>query len=446
MGKLPPQAVEIELALLGMILLEQDSAITALSLIKEDVFYKDVHRIIFIAIKNLFNRSEPIDLLTVKNELKRTDQLEEVGGAYFITTLTNAVASSANIEYYCRILTQNYIKRKQIQIGNQAIIEAYDNGMDVFESINNLENNISELNGHIIGNEVASNIQDEAEETYQYLIKPREEKHTGIKTGNENLTNILGGWNKGELVVICGRPGHAKTTRAIQFAIQAAFEGHPTAFFSIEMKKASIHQKMFANVSNVDDNKIREQNWDQKEINDYWAAKERIRNSKLFLCDLSVLRPNNLRTICRERKRKHGLELVIVDYLQLMQPNTKGYSREADISSISGSLKVLAKELDIPVIALAQISRDCEKRNNKRPILSDLRESGAIEQDADIVLSLYSPYKYYTLAQDPDYNCKDSMDEDAYELISEIGVLKNRMGGSGMIFREHFYRSKSLFV
>ena len=431
-----PYDIEIEKVVLGSILADKNALPDNEAILFPDLFYHDIHVDIFKIITALYVKHSPVNLVTVAREIK-----DEV---VYINRLTDLVTYE-NLEYYIRILTELYIKRKGIIIAAKANEAFYDKSKDVFETLNSLENNLSDLNSHIVGKDFESDILIEAETTYQLIIGPKETSRTGISTGNGQLTNLTGGWNKGELTVIAARPSHGKTTRALQFALYAAIEHNKkAAFFSMEMKKEVLHKKMFSNISQIDEITAKSQSWMGDEFETYTHAKERVKHSGIFICDISYMTPNKLRMICRERKRKYGLDIVFVDYLQKMRPNERNYSREQEISEISNSLKSLAMELDIPVVTLAQLNRECEARPNKRPMASDLRDSGAIEQDADLILSLYSPSKYYSLDDDKDYNIK-GITEAAYELTSEMAILKHRNGESGIKMWEEFHKSKSLF-
>lgn len=443
--KLPPQALDIEEAILGAVMLEKEALQDVVALLRPEMFYKNAHFTIYSAISDLYNKNTSVDILTVTQELRNRNKLDEVGGPFYISNLTNAVSTTANIHHHVKILTQLFIKREIIRIGIEIIQDSYDLNTDIFDSLNELENNVSHVNSFIIGNEASGDIKIEAEKTYQQLIATREARITGISTGNHTLTQVTGGWNDGDLVILAARPSHGKTTRALHFALHAAFDNKKVAFFSIEMKKESLHEKMFLNVGNLDSETIRTQSWSVDELEQLKQAKERIRHSGMFIYDSSSITPLKLKTICRERKRKHGLDIIFIDYLQKMKPNVRSYSREAEVSEISTALKELAMELNVPVIALAQLNRECEQRTNKRPMVSDLRESGTIEQDADLILSLYSPSKYYDLYDDRDYKDKN-ISEDAYKLLSEMSILKHRNGSSGFTIIEQFDKSKSLFI
>lgn len=435
--KKPPFNIDFEKIVLGTLMADKNAMPDNDAILFEDLFYIDEHRAIFFVIQTLYRQNAPINIVTVSKELKDK--------ASFIASLTDMYAYES-LEYYIRAITELYIKRVGIDMTLRAADKFYDESNDVFETLNEIDNNISNINSKIIGKDFDNDISVTAEATFQKLINPREVKETGIRTGSVKLNNVTGGFQNGELILLCARPSHGKTTRALQFAINAALEEKKkVAFFSIEMKEEYLHKKMFSNISGIDEQTIRDQSWTSEELYYYTEAKERVRNSGIYICDHSYMIPRKLRTICRERKRKNGLDIVFIDYLQKMYPDQRSKSREREISDISTSLKNLGMELNIPVIALCQLNRTCEERTNKRPMASDLRESGSLEQDADLIMSLYSPSKYYELQYDPTYS-KKQIDDDDYQLISELTILKHRNGASGFQIDEEFHKNKSLFI
>lgn len=443
-ARIAPSAIDVEEVVLGQILIDSECLSEAMALLFTDVFYKDENKKTFEAIKNLYNKNNPVNIITVVQELQKTNNLEYCGGPYYISTLTNRVSSTAGIEYHIRIITEKYLKREQIRIGSETINSGYDDTVDVFTAQNDLENKVSKLNQHIIGKDFEGEIAEEIEVSYKFLTTPRKNKLTGVTTGSSKLNEITGGWQPGDFIIICARPSHGKTSRLIQYMVNAAIEGHKVAFFSIEMNKLKIHTKMINHISEVSSEAIKYQIWNREEQERIEAAKNRIKTLPMYINEKSAVTPNYIRAVCRERKRKYGLDLIAIDYLQLMMPNEtfRGQSEENKIGNISLNLKYLAKDMNIPIIALSQLSRECESRQNKRPICSDLRHSGQIEQDADVILSQYIPSKYYKKEADPDY--KDQI-TDSYERISETGVLKNRMGETNLGIMEYFYGERSRY-
>ena len=439
MNEWHPHDIDLEKNVLGSLITSIDTLNDCIGIAFIDLFYLDQHKAIFESISHIYSKGGKIDTMTVIHRLREIERLEFIGGVHYIAELTSDAITSNN-EFHIRILTQLWIKRQHIIIGQRAINEASDLSADVFESTETIENSLQDINKHIIGKEFQSDIKTEIETVYKQMTGPINERNTGIKTGNGKLTNFLGGFNKKELIIIAARPSMGKTTRAIQFALQAAFDNKKVGIFSIEMSKDEIFKKMLLNISGLEANTVREQSWTHDELELYTQAKEKIKYSNLFICDMGILRPSLLRTIARQKKKQYGLDMIIIDYLQMMKPDRDMQNRQNDISTVSTELKILAKDLDIPVIALSQLSRECEKRGNKRPMLSDLRDSGQIEQDADIVLSMYSPAFY---GPDSSYS---GLSDEQYNQVSEMAILKNRNGLAGVIIQEQFIKSKSLFV
>lgn len=446
MGKIPPQSIEVEEIVLGQILIDSNCLSEAMPILFSELFYKEEHQKVFSSIKILFNGNNPVNIITVVQKLKEVGDLDFCGGAYYISQLTNRVSSSAGIDYHIRIITQMFLKREQIRIGSETINNGYDDSKDVFEAQNELENKISKMNQHIIGHDFESDLNTEIEKTYDFIITPRKTRLTGLPTGSPKLNEITGGWQSGDFVVICARPSHGKTSRLIQYLIHAAMEGFKVAFFSIEMNKQKIHTKMINHISEVNADIIKYQTWDDNQFQSILNSKNRIKTLPIYINEKSAISPNYIRAVVRERKRKYGLDIIAIDYLQLMMPNEtfKGQSEENKIGSISLALKNLAKDMNITIIALSQLSRECESRQNKRPIPSDLRYSGQIEQDADLILSQYIPSKYYRRDADPDYKSEVMSDMD-YCRISETGILKNRMGETNLGIKEYFYGELSRY-
>jgi len=363
-----------------------------------------------------------------------------------VASLTNEVVTSENIEYHIRILTQYFLRREQIRIGYESMQAGYDEMRDVFETQDEINSNLTKLNQYIIGKDYESELSEEIENSFEFITKKRETQITGLSTGSPKLNEITAGWQAGDFIIICARPSHGKTTRLLQYLLSAAMNEKRVAFFSIEMNKLKIHTKLISHLSEVTGDCIKFQTWNERELENLKAAKERIKQLPIYINDKAVVTANYIRAVARERQKKYGLDLIAVDYLQLMRPNNvfHGQKEEQKISDISLSLKTLAKDMNVPIIALSQLSRECEGRQNKRPILSDLRYSGQLEQDADVVLSQYIPSKYYKLEKDPDYKHEEIFMGD-YTRISETGILKNRMGESGTTIKEYFYGEYSRY-
>jgi len=403
-GKIPPQAKELEEAILGAIMLEKSAFDVAIEILKPECFYQESHQRIFKAMQSLANKSAPIDLLTVVEELKFREDLEFVGGAYEVSKLTNAVVSSANIEFHCRIVVQKFIQRELIRISSEIIGEAYEDSTDVFEMLDNAEGKLFEItNNHLRRN--FDSIDSVIVKTIKKIeeMRNRQEDITGVPTGFPSLDKVTYGWQSTDLIILAARPSVGKTAFALNLARSAAL--HPTkptavAFFSLEMSSSQLVQRILSAESEIWLEKIARGKLEEHEMKQlYKRGIERLSKAPIHIDDSAALNIFELRAKCRRLKNKHNVGLIIIDYLQLMSGSAdKNSNREQEISKISRDLKSLAKELQVPIIALSQLSREVEKRKegNKMPQLSDLRESGAIEQDADMVMFLYRP-EYYDI-------------------------------------------------
>ncbi len=432
-----PQDIEVEKSVLSALLQDIEILHDSMPLLFPELFYSDINRTVYEAICDIYQSNGKVDIVSVVHRLREKDRLDFVGGPYYISQLTNVIYS--NSELHIRILTQLWIKRQHLIISQRALNHSTNPTFDVFESHDELLAALSEIDTHIIGKEFTTDVKTEIEKVYQYQIAPRESRHTGIKTDSGKVNQFLT-FNKKELIILAARPSMGKTTRMLQFAIEAMFEKFKVGIFSIEMSKEEIYKKMLLNIARLDASMVQNQEWTDEQFSAYTQAKDRIKFSNLFICDMGTVRPSTIRTIARQRKRQYGLDILFIDYLQMMKPDRDMQNRQNDVSSISTELKILAKELEIPVIALSQLSRECERRLNKRPMLSDLRDSGQIEQDADIVLSLFSPAYY---GKDDEYA---HLSEDMYKQVSELAILKNRNGAAGIIIEERFINTQSLFI
>ncbi len=404
-GKIPPQARELEEAVLGAIMLEKSAFDTVVEILKPECFYVDAHQRIFRAMQNLAQKSMPIDLLTVVEELKTKEELELIGGPYYVTKLTNAVVSSANIEAHSRIILQKFIQRDLIRISGEIISDAYEDSTDVFDLLDEAESKLFDItNNHLRKN--FDSIDTVLVKTIQRIedMRNRQEDITGAPSGFASLDRITYGWQPTDLIILAARPSVGKTAFALNLARNAAL--HPTkptpiAFFSLEMSSAQLVQRILSAESEIWLEKIARGKMEQHEMEQlYRNGIQRLQSAPIFIDDTPALNIFELRAKCRRLKNKHNVGLVIIDYLQLMSGtgDKRSSNREQEISTISRNLKGLAKELGIPIIALSQLSREVEKRKegDKMPQLSDLRESGAIEQDADMVMFLYRP-EYYNI-------------------------------------------------
>ncbi|PKP46741.1 MAG: replicative DNA helicase [Bacteroidetes bacterium HGW-Bacteroidetes-12] len=409
-GKLQPQAIDLEEAVLGALMLEKEAVNTAIDILQPQSFYKDSHQKIFATIQYLFQSSQAVDILTVTNELKKRGELEIVGGAYFVTQLTNRVASAANIEFHARVIAQKYIQRELIRISSEIITDAYDETTDVFTLLDKAESSLfSVAEGNIRKSfESMTDLIRGAMEQIE-TAKNKETGVIGVPSGFTALDRITSGWQPSDLVIIAARPAMGKTSYVLSLARNAAVDFKiPVAFFSLEMSSIQLVTRLISAESGISSGKLRSGNLRNDEIQQIQSRITGLADAPLFIDDTAGLSVFELRAKARRLKAKHNIQLLIIDYLQLMSGNGEGGkgagNREQEISMISRSLKSIAKELSIPVLALSQLSRAVETRGgDKKPQLSDLRESGSIEQDADMVQFIHRP-SYYQIFQDEDGN------------------------------------------
>ncbi|MCK4630837.1 MAG: replicative DNA helicase [Bacteroidales bacterium] len=434
-GKVPPQAIDIEEAVLGAILMEKDAVISVLDILKPESFYKDAHQKIYNAIVELSTKEKPIDILTVTEELRSNNELENVGGPFYITQLTNRVASSAHIEYHSRIVAQKYIQRELIRISSEIQNRAFDDSIDVDDLLDFSERELFNIAEGNIKRETAkiNVLIKKAIERIEEAAK-HEETLVGVPSGYTKLDRLTSGWQKSDLIIIAGRPSMGKTAFALSMGRTIAVEhNRPIAFFSLEMSSVQLVNRLIVSETELPSNRIRNGNLDEHEWKQLDTKIKQLVEAPIYIDDSPAISIFELRAKCRRLKLQHDIQLIFVDYLQLMTGPPNTLSREQEVSSISRSLKSIAKELDVPIIALSQLNRSVEIRSgSKRPQLSDLRESGAIEQDADMVLFIHRPEKYGIFEDD---------DGNSLVGLAEILLSKNRNGPIGDIilrFREEF--------
>src|SRR6478752_6128928 len=401
-GKLPPQAKDLEEAVLGAIMLEKSAFDTVVEILKPECFYVEANQRIFRSMQGLQQKNLPIDLLTVVEELKFREELDLVGGPYFVTKLTNSVVSSANIEAHSRIVLQKFIQRELIRISGEIISDAYEDSTDVFDLLDQAESKIYEVTSTHLRNSYET-IDSVLVKTIQRIedLRHKNEDITGVPSGFSSLDRVTYGWQSTDLIILAARPSVGKTAFALNLARNAALHASkptPVAVFSLEMSAGQLVQRILAAESEIWLEKISRGKLEEHEMKQLYARGiQRLAKAPIFIDDTPALNIFELRAKCRRLKNKHNIGMVIIDYLQLMSGTgeNRNSNREQEISNISRNLKGLAKELSIPIIALSQLSREVEKRGAKEgsrvPQLSDLRESGAIEQDADLVMFLYRP-------------------------------------------------------
>ena len=423
-GKKPPHAIPLEEVVLGAVIMDSNALSIILDILRPESFYLDKHQVIYKAILRLFHRSLPVDMLTVFEELKKKGEAILAGGPNYVASLTRKVASTANIEYHARIIAQKFIQRELIRVSNVIIKGAYEDSTDVFTLLDEAE----QLMFQITNQTLTQNYEELGSlsaKTLKILVelKGRKDGLTGVPTGFTSVDRFTSGWQPSDLVILAARPGMGKTSLILTMAKNAALDFEkPVAIFSLEMSSVQLVHRLVSIISEVPSEKMRNGKFQQSEWLQVHAAMEQLSEAPIFIDDTPGINIFELRAKCRRLKSKHDIQMVIIDYLQLMSggEEKKRGNREQEISAISRSLKGLAKELNVPVIALSQLSRQVETRGGtKRPQLSDLRESGAIEADADMVTFIYRP-EYYKILED----------EEGQSLkgVAEFIVAKNRHG------------------
>ena len=428
-GKLPPQAIDLEEVVLGAMMIDKKGVDEVIDILTPEAFYKESHQLIFQSIFSLFQKSEPIDLLTVSNQLKKDNNHERIGGDFYLISLTQKVSSSAHIEFHARIILQKFIQRSLIKISNEIITDSYDETKDVFDLLDNAESKLYDV--------TQGNIKKSSESAQSLVIQAKnkiesvsnKEGLSGIVSGFSKIDKLTAGWQESDLVIIAARPGMGKTALSLSMASNIAITNKiPLAFFSLEMSSIQLITRMISSETGLDANKLRTGKLEKHEWEQLNVRVKNLENAPLYIDDTPSLSIFDLRAKARRLVSQKDVKIIIVDYLQLMTTgaNIKTGNREQEISTISRNLKALAKELNIPVIALSQLSRMVEGRTSKRPLLSDLRESGAIEQDADIVSFIYRP-EYYNI------DTWDDNERSSTEGEAEFIVSKHRNGGLGNI-------------
>lgn len=426
-GKVPPQAVELEEVILGALMLEKNAIMEVIDILKPECFYNDAHQKIYKAIISLSNKYEAIDILTVTEELRKSNELEEIGGAYFITQLTSKVASAANLEFHARIITQKFIQRELIRVSSDIQNKAFDPGIDVDDLLDFSERELFNVAYGNIKKETAKVdvLIKEAIKSIEEASK-RENKLSGVPSGFTSLDRITSGWQPSDLVIVAARPSMGKTSFVLSMARNMAVEHKkPIALFSLEMSSLQLVNRLIVSETELGSDKIRNGTLEDYEWEQLDYKLTNLVDSPLYIDDTPAISIFELRAKCRRLKMRYDIEMVIIDYLQLMTAggDLRGQSREQEVSTISRSLKAIAKELDVPIIALSQLNRSVELRSgDKRPQLSDLRESGAIEQDADLVLFIHRPERY-GLTEDEEGNPTQG--------LAEIIIAKHRNGAIG---------------
>ncbi|MGA1248986.1 MAG: replicative DNA helicase [Candidatus Kapaibacteriota bacterium] len=426
-GKIPPHSIEAEMAVIGAMLIDRAAIPKVIEILKLDAFYKEAHRIMYKGILGLFNRGVDVDITTLTEELRRIGELDAVGGSYAIIEVTAMVPTAANVEHYARIVLERYIKRSLISVAGNILVSAYDDTTDALEEVDAAEAKIFEIAEQRLGKSFVS-LKELAIETFNFITSMREKEMqsgiSGVPSGFTKLDDILGGFQTGDLIIIAARPSMGKTAFALSIARNVAVEYNlPVAFFSIEMAANQLMIRLLSAEARVNAHDIRTNRLQKTEMAKITTSIDSLTHSPLLIDDSATLTVMEIRAKCRRLKAEHDVQLIIVDYLQFVSP-PKAESREREISIISRTLKQIAKELKIPVIALSQLNRGVEARADKRPMLSDLRESGSIEQDADVVMFVNRPEQYGILTWE---------DGSSTEGTAEIIIAKQRNGPVGDI-------------
>ncbi len=420
-NKVPPHSIEAEQSVLGSMLLDREAILVALEVLNPEDFYKKAHEEIFEAVFNLFNKNEPVDLITITEELKNRGTLDAIGGITYLTSLSSAVFIATNIRYYAEIVAEKATLRRLIHSSEEIINLGYTSDVEVTEILEQAQKSIYDLSQNR-GQEGFTPIRDVLSVTFDQIEKLYEDKTgiTGLSSGFIDLDRKLSGLHKTDLILVAARPAMGKSAFSLNLAQNAAVKaGASVAVFSLEMSKEQLMLRMLASESMVDLSKIQIGNLNEDEWSKIAQAMIPLSQAKIFFDDTPGISVMEMRSKCRRLKMEKGLDLVMIDYLQLMQGDRRSENRQQEISAISRNLKIMAKELDCPVIALSQLSRAPELRADHRPILSDLRESGAIEQDADLVMFLYRDEYYHA----------DSEKKN----LAEVIVAKHRHGETGSI-------------
>ena len=421
LAKIPPHDIDAEQAVLGSMLTDREAVNAAIEVLKEEAFYREDNRAIYQAIVNLYNKSEPIDIITLKDELESMDKFEQVGGFDYLASLPDKVPTTANVQKYIKIVEEKSILRNLIKTANEIIELGYDPAEDVEDIMDGAEKRIFDLmqsknqKGYTPIKDVLVESFTKLEELYN-----RKQHITGVPTGFAELDYKTAGLHGSELILIAARPAMGKTAFALNLATNAALRGNaPVAIFSLEMSKDQLVNRILCSEAMVDSNKVRTGKLGEDDWVKLAGAIGPLSEAEIYIDDTPGISVTEIRTKCRKLSIDKGIGLVVIDYLQLVQGSKRAGSREQEIAEISRSLKILAKEINVPVIALSQLSRAVEQRPDHRPMLSDLRESGSIEQDADIVMFLYRD----------DYYNKESEKKD----IAEVIIAKQRGGQTGTV-------------
>lgn len=438
LGKLPPQAVDLEEAVLGACMLDREHLEEVMGILKPESFYKNQHILIFDAIQRLFMRQESVDVLTVTQELKAQKELDNAGGAFYVTSLTNRVASSANLIQHSFIIKQQYIRREFIRVSTTVLQDAYDDSIDVLELVEKAEEAFTLINEQVVTDTTQSMAQVLSNSVKEIENAIEHKGLTGIASGYPELDAILHGWQKKKGYVLAARPGSGKSTLMLNCAFSAVdISKAPVLIFSFEMDNIELGKKVLAAEAAVSYKDINRGRIDADQLKHIRDKSYQFGRMPIYFEDRASLSISQVKLIARKYKRKYGVKLIIIDYLQKVR-GSKNYrgNREQEVSEISNEIKIMAKSLNLPVIALSQLGRSVEERKDKVPILADLRESGAIEQDADVVLFIFRPIIH---------GIKEDAQGNNIENMAKIIVAKHRGGTLGEV-KLRFDGDRSKFI
>ena len=427
-GMVPPQAVELEKSVLGALMLDKDKLFGTIDKIHEGLFYRVEHQAIFAAIRSLVNSNHDVDLLTVTEQLMHVGKLEEAGGAFYLSQLTSNVVSAAHIDYHLHILTEKYMKREIIRTSTENIRGAYDDTTDAIDLLDKAEKNLLQVN-ELSFKKQSESLDSFVNEAVKKLLDEKESEKYIVPSGFIELDRCTSGFQPGQLIILAARPAMGKTACGISMARNIAVDFHrPVAFFSLEMSGLELLMRLVSSESGLSANKLkRVSSMHESEKQLFVKTLNGLRDIPIFIDDTEGLDIFELRSKCRRLKKRHDIQMVFIDYLQLMKSSgdvARNQNRALEIGNISRQLKEMAKELNIPVLAMAQLNRNVDDRPMQVPILSDLKDSGSIEQDADIVIAIHRPWK-----------CGMEVDEfgNSTERLANLHILKHRAGSTGVI-------------
>ncbi len=422
-GRVPPHSTEAEVAVLGAMLLDREAVGKVLEVLDAECFYHEKHQVIFKTMLGMFERGITIDLITITNELQRSGLLDVVGGSYALTEISLNTVSAANVEHHARIVLERFLKRKLISVAATIVNDAFDDTTDALEEVDRAEQKIFEVAERRTRRSYSDmrKLTKTAIERIVEMADGSNDGITGVPSGFVRIDELLTGFQPSDLIILAARPSMGKTAFGLSIARNAAREGKAVGIFSLEMAAHQLVLRLISSDSGIGLQALRSGRMDSKQVQEVIRKVDSLMNAKMYIDDSAGLTPVEFRAKCRRMKAEHNVDLIVVDYLQLMHV-PKAESREREISIISHTLKAVAKELNVPVIALSQLNRSVEGRSDKRPMLSDLRESGSIEQDADVVMFIHRP-EYYKLTTFEDGRSTEN--------IAEIIIGKQRNGPTG---------------